>query len=97
MRAGAGLARTGSVFGHGSGDIALAFSTAYTVPQDPRRPMPAVAMLHDARLDELFQAVADSTEQAILNALWNASTVTGRDGNRRHALADLLPERAPHA
>ncbi|HSW19006.1 MAG TPA: P1 family peptidase, partial [Ramlibacter sp.] len=33
LRAGAGLARTGSVFGHGSGDIALAFSTAYTVPQ----------------------------------------------------------------
>ena len=32
LRAGAGLARTGSVFGHGSGDIALAFSTAYTVP-----------------------------------------------------------------
>lgn len=97
LRASAGLARTGSVFGHGSGDIALAFSTAYTVPQDPRRPMPAVAMLHDARLDELFHAVADSTEQAILNALWHASTVTGRDGNRRHALADLLPERAPHA
>lgn len=97
LRAGAGLARTGSVFGHGSGDIALAFSTAYTVPQDPRRPMPAVAMLHDAQLDELFQAVVDSTEQAILNALWNASTVTGRDGNRRYALADLLPERAPHA
>lgn len=97
LRAGAGLARTGSVFGQGSGDIALAFSTAYTVPQDPRRPMPAVAMLHDARLDELFHAVADSTEQAILNALWHASTVTGRDGNRRHALADLLPERTPHA
>lgn len=91
LRAGAGLARTGSVFGHGSGDIALAFSTAYTVPQETERPMPALAMLHDGLLDGLFQAVADSTEQAILHALWLARAVTGRDGHQRRALADLLP------
>ena len=91
LRAGAGLARTGSVFGHGSGDIALAFSTAYTVPQDPARAMPAIALLHDALLDPLFQAVADSTEQAIVHALWRAQPVTGRDGHHRAALADLLP------
>lgn len=91
LRAGAGLARTGSVFGHGSGDIALAFSTAYTVPQETERPMPTLAMLHDGLLDSLFQAVADSTEQAILHALWLARPVTGRDGHRRRALADLLP------
>lgn len=91
LRAGAGLARTGSIFGHGSGDIALAFSTAYTVPQDTARPMPAIAMLHDALLDPLFQAVADSTEQAIVHALWRARPVTGRDGHHRAALADLLP------
>ena len=90
LRAGAGLARTGSVFGHGSGDIALAFSTAYTVPQDPQRPMPAIAMLHDALLDGLFQAAADSCEQAILHALWQAQSVTGRDGHRRQALPELL-------
>jgi D-aminopeptidase len=91
LRAGAGLARTGSVFGHGSGDIVLAFSTAYTVPDRVDRPMPAVAMLHDGLLDGLFQAAADSTEQAILHALWRATPVTGRDGNHRAALADLLP------
>ncbi len=95
LRAGAGLARTGSVFGHGSGDIALAFSTAYTVPADPARPMPALAMLHDALLDPLFQAVADSTEQAIVHALWHAPAVTGRDGHHRPALADLLAQGAP--
>ena len=95
LRAGAGLARTGSVFGHGSGDIALAFSTAYTVPADPARPMPAVAMLHDALLDPLFQAVADSTEQAIVHALWHAHAVTGRDGHHRPGLVDLLAQGAP--
>jgi D-aminopeptidase len=90
LRAGAGLARTGSVFGHGSGDIALAFSTAYTVPLQTDRPMPAVAMLHDALLDPLFQAVADGTEQAIVHALWQATAVTGRNGHHRDTLADRV-------
>ena len=90
LRAGAGLARTGSVFGHGSGDIALAFSTAYTLPQEPTRAMPRVAMLHDALLDPLFQATADSAEQAIVHALWHASAVTGRDGHRRETLTHAL-------
>ena len=89
-RSGAGLARTGSVFGHGSGDIALAFSTAYTVPDTPDRPMPAVTLLHENRIDPLFQAAADSTEQAIVNALLTATAVTGRDGHHRPALAGLL-------
>ena len=89
-RAGAGLARTGSVFGHGSGDIALAFSTASTVPDRPERPMPAVTLLHENRIDPLFQAAADSTEQAIVNALLSATAVTGRDGHHRPALAELI-------
>jgi len=92
LRAGAGLARTGSVFGHGSGDIALAFSTAYTVPQDAGRSMPQIAMPHDALLDPLFQAVADSAEQAIIHALWHAETVEGRSGHRRRALLDVMAD-----
>ncbi|EHP40110.1 D-Aminopeptidase S58 [Cupriavidus basilensis OR16] len=92
LRAGAGLARTGSVFGHGSGDIALAFSTGYTVPQLADAPMPALAMLHETRLDALFHAAADSVEQAILHALWQADSVHGRDGHQRVALRELMPE-----
>ncbi|RDI28794.1 L-aminopeptidase DmpA [Pseudacidovorax intermedius] len=92
LRAGAGLARTGSVFGHGSGDIALAFSTAYTLPQLPSEPIPAVALLHDARLDPFFQAAADSVEQAILSALWHASTLHGRAGHVRRGLSELLAD-----
>lgn len=91
-RAGAGLARTGSVYGHGSGDIALAFSTAYTVPHDAAAPMPAVAMVHETALDPLFHAAADSVEQAIVHALWHAETVSGRDGHCRRGLLALMPE-----
>ncbi|CAM3501034.1 D-aminopeptidase, putative [Bordetella sputigena] len=91
LRAGAGLARTGSVFGHGSGDIALAFSTAYTVPHLAERPMPAIAMLHETRIDPLFEAAAEGIEQAILNALWHADGVTGRDGHARRAIREAIP------
>lgn len=81
VRAGAGLARTGSVYGHGSGDIALAFSTA-----GPGE------LLADHVLDPLFHAVADSVEQAIVNALFAADGVAGRDGHHRRSLRDLLNE-----
>jgi D-aminopeptidase len=96
LRAGAGLARTGSVFGHGSGDIALAFSTAYTVPQESSRPMPSLALLHDGLLDPLFQATADSIEQSIVHALWHASTVTGRYGHSRESLLERLSTTPSH-
>lgn len=92
LRAGAGLARTGSVYGHGSGDIALAFSTAYTVPHLPERSIPAVAMLHEARIDPLFEAAAEAVEQAIVAALWRAESVTGRDGHSRKAIRDVAPD-----
>lgn len=94
LRSGAGLARTGSVFGQGSGDIALAFTTAYTLPLDPAAEAPSPAMLHDAMLDPLFQAAADGIEQAILNALWRATGLTGRDGQQRQALLEVMPELA---
>ncbi len=92
LRAGAGLARSGSVFGHGSGDIALAFSTAYTLPHLATQPMPAIAMLHETQLDPLFHAAAEATEQAIVHALWRAESVTGRDGHQRRNLREILNE-----
>ncbi|SIT40441.1 Peptidase S58 DmpA [Paraburkholderia ribeironis] len=93
LRAAAGLARTGSVYGHGSGDIALAFSTAYTVPHGADF-ITLPPLLADERLDPLFRACADSVEQAIIDALWSAVSVTGRDGHRRLSLHDCAPDLA---
>lgn len=92
MRTGVGLARTGSVYGHGSGDIALAFSTAQTVPHQvgDATAVSVFSCLHDTLLDTLFHAVADSTEQAILNALFAAEAVKGRDGHQRRALTEMV-------
>lgn len=88
-RAGVGLAKTGSFMGHGSGDIALAFSTAYTIPQHRESVMPTLAMLHETELDPLFEAAAEATEQAIVSSLWHAESVTGRDGHHRRSLQEV--------
>lgn len=93
MRAAAGLARTGSVYGHGSGDIALAFSTAWTVPHEGDF-VATPPLLSDARLDPLFHACADSVEQAIIDALWSATSVTGRDAHTRLSLREAAPNLA---
>ena len=92
MRSGAGLARSGSDFGHGSGDIALAFSTGYTVPQPGGRQLQSLALLHESALDPLFEATAEATEQAIVHALFAAVGVTGRAGHHRSALTELAPD-----
>jgi L-aminopeptidase/D-esterase-like protein len=84
-RAVLGLARTGSVAGNGSGDIFLAFSTAN--PGAARAEMPiAVTALPNERMNPLFDATVQATEEAIINALVAAETMTGRDGHKVIAL-----------
>jgi len=82
-RAGLGLARTGSTARHGSGEIFLALATGLRAPrgQAPHRtPVPGSA------LDDYFAAVTEATEEAVLNSMLQAVTVTGRDGNTSHRL-----------
>ena len=90
LRAAAGLARTGSSFGHGSGDIAIAFSPVMRTGQQLHPVQAQPAPLHEEQLDPLFDAAAEATEQAIINSLWYATAVTGRDGNTRLAVTDWL-------
>jgi len=91
MRAAAGIGRTGSFYGHGSGDIALAFSTAQTVAHDG----PALRTfdtLAEPLLDPLLEAAAEVTEQAIVDALFAAETVIGFRGHARRALVEVAPD-----
>jgi D-aminopeptidase len=87
-RASAGLARLGSVYGHGSGDFVIAFSTAERIPDPPASLTASVEAVIDeaAAMRWLFPAVADCVEEAVLNALCMAETMLGRDGHTRHAL-----------
>ena len=86
-RATIGLARTGSISHHGSGDFVLAFSTGNIIPHYPKAPTFSMTHLADTHLNPLFQATVEATEEAILNALLQATTVTGRDGRRFEAIS----------
>jgi D-aminopeptidase len=89
QRAGLGIARMGGAGENSSGDMFLSFSTANQVPpgETPSdRRVIDVAMLDGAAIDPLFYAVIEATEEAILNALLQAETMTGRDGVTAHAL-----------
>jgi D-aminopeptidase len=77
-RALVGLARTGAAMTNGSGDYVIAFSTAAEVRRNPRAREPAaVRDLPNETTSPLFQAVAEATEEAILNSLFRAAATTG--------------------
>jgi D-aminopeptidase len=82
-RAGLGLARTGSTASHGSGEIFLALATGLRAPRDAVSPAVPVT---GRQLDPLFAAVVEATEEAVLNSLLAAPTVTGRDGHSSRGL-----------
>jgi D-aminopeptidase len=84
-RAATGLAWVGGFGANGSGDIFLAFSTANHLGREGEA-MTTVRMLAPDQMTPLFQAAAEATEEAILNALTAAETMTGRDGRTAHAL-----------
>lgn len=81
-----GLARTGSVMSHGSGDYAIAFTTACRIPLRGSALEPELGLLRDDRLTPLFTAVVDATEEAVYNSLLKATSTTGRQGHRAEAL-----------
>ncbi|MCL5038841.1 MAG: P1 family peptidase [Firmicutes bacterium] len=87
-RAVLGLARTGSTASNGSGDIVLAFSTAHRISHYADEKVLLGEGLPEGNryFGPLFQAVIESTEESILNALFRAETMVGRDGNIRYAL-----------
>ena len=82
-RIGLGLARAGSVAHHGSGEIFLAFGTGLRLDRDQRFPSPP---LSGRGVDPLFAAVAEAAEEAVLNSMFAAPTVVGRDGNTSESL-----------
>jgi len=83
-RAMLGLARTGGIASNGSGDYVIAFSTANRVSGEER--VRTVQELSNGSVSPLFLATIEATEEAIINSLFAAETMTGRDGHTRKAL-----------
>ena len=84
-RAAIGIGRTGTVSRTSSGDFALAFSTAYRLPRT-RADRDTITTLRDGRLNAIFQATIEATEEAIVNAMCVAEPMTGRDNRTMPAL-----------
>ncbi len=84
-RAALGLARNGSTSGNGSGDIFIAFSTANPGTARPTGTA-SLTMLPNERMNPLFEATVQATEEAVVNAMVAAQTMTGVDGHRVVAL-----------
>lgn len=87
-RAFMGLAKTGGIASNGSGDYVIAFSTDPTlrVPHAPKEPKQAVSVLYNDTVTPLFLAAIEATEEAIINSLFAATSVTGKQGHKAEAL-----------
>jgi D-aminopeptidase len=88
LRASVGISRTGAYISNGSGEIALAFSTAQRIPHGFEGVLDLKAIGDDS-ISAFFMATAEATEEAILSSLLHAETVTGRAGNMRPSLASF--------
>ena len=83
-RAMLGLGRTGGVASNGSGDYVIAFSTfkENRVPYQMGGPLQEAKVLHNDAMSPLFLAAIEATEEAIVNSLFAAESMTGRDNHQ---------------
>lgn len=93
LRSGLGLARCGSTGHNGSGELMIAFSTANRIPLeatggvlDLRAVLDGGTWQGPSPMNDLFAATIEATEEAVVNALFTATTTVGHDGNTLHAL-----------
>jgi D-aminopeptidase len=93
MRSGLGLARCGSVGHNGSGELMLAFSTTNRIPLESDGGVVELRAVLDggtwqgpSPINDLFRATVEATEEAVVNAMFTATTTVGHDGNTLHAI-----------
>lgn len=86
-RCSVGLARLGSFIGHGSGEVMIGFSTANRIPAEAD--CLNLKCIHESQIDKAFRAAAEATEEAILQSMFHAKTVTGYSGKVRRSLTEF--------
>jgi len=87
-RAMLGLGKTGGIESNGSGDYVIAFSTNVDsrVPYSSDQKLMKIPVLQNDEMSPLFMAAIEATEEAIINSLFAAETITGRNGNKAESL-----------
>ena len=89
-RAQSGIARTGSISGNGSGEIALAFTTANRIPHySPKKPI-SIDVLYEDDMDLMFRAAIECVEESVISSLTHAEHTKGFRGHEKECLAELL-------
>jgi len=83
-----GIVRTGGFYSNGSGDYAIAFTTAegLRIPRSSRSPTLSIEVLRNSQMSPLFLAAAEACEEAILNSMFRSEAMEGRDGHKAEAL-----------
>lgn len=91
-RCAVGIARLGSYIGHGSGEVFIGFSTANVIPHNAEIGIQTLSCLNENKIDILFRAAGEATEEAILNSMICAEKTTGYSGKVVHSLKDYIDD-----
>ena len=89
-RATISLGRVGSYCGDGSGDIAIAFTTANRIPHYSDTSLLDIRLFHDEKIDKVFEASVEAVEEAIISSLYHAETTRGIRGRLYEGLREYL-------
>lgn len=84
------LARVGSRIGHGSGEVFVGFTTANIARSDDASGIITVKQLAEGKIDMLFRAVSEATEDALLKSMLKSKPSATRDGKTIHSLAEFV-------
>ncbi|MET1249754.1 P1 family peptidase [Sporolactobacillus sp. STCC-11] len=91
-RAGVGITRTGAFVGNGSGEIALAFSTANRIAHYSEKSLGTYTCISENKMDQLFRATVSVVEESVLSSLVHAETMSDRHGDVRKSLFDRIQD-----
>ncbi len=89
-RASVGLARTGSFIGHGSGEVFLGFTTSNIMKSDENDDVLSMSMINESKMNVVFRAIAEATEEAVLNSMLMSSPNVERDGKAVRSLNEFI-------
>lgn len=89
-RAQSGIARTGSISGNGSGEIALAFTTTNRIPHYSIDKPICIQTMYEEDMDLMFRAAIECVEESVISSLTHAVRTEGFRGHVKESLADLM-------
>ena len=85
-----GISRTGSYTGNGSGEIVIGFSTANIIKHYEEEDVVDIKVINENKINKVFKAIVEATEEAILNSLICSTSSVGRDGKKVYSLNELI-------